>query len=131
MQNADFSGYITRQIQDRSSESGRRIRTTAQTIRTVADQLRNDPNTAMAADLAERGADVVDRVGAYVEQTPLNRMLADAEAFSRRQPWIVATAGLAVGIMASRLLKSTAARRDMVSQSTGLDEPRYTPVGTT
>ena len=128
MQSVDFSGYITKQIEARSSESGRRIRTTAQTVRTVADQLRNDPNTAMAADLAERGADVIDRVGTYVEQTPLDRMLADAERFSRRQPWIVATAGLVAGIMASRLLKSTAARRDF-SDSRG--ETSYTPFGTT
>jgi hypothetical protein len=113
MSTMDFQGYLTKQIEARSSDSGRRIRTTAQTIRTVADQLRNDPNTAMAADFAERGADVIDRIGAYVEQTPLDRMMADAEMFSRRQPWVVATAGLAAGILASRLVKSTAARRAM------------------
>jgi hypothetical protein len=90
-------------------------------MRTVADQLRNDPNTAVAADFAERGADVVDRIGAYVEQTPFEQMMADAEQLSRRQPWIVATAGLAAGIMASRLLKSTAARRNMATP-----EPSYT-----
>lgn len=125
MQSIDFSGYITKQIQSRSAESGKRIRTTAQTMRTVADQLRNDPNTAMAADLAERGADVIDRVGAYVEETPLDQMFADAERLSRRQPWIVATAGLAAGIMASRLLKSTAARREMTAD----DEMPYSPSG--
>jgi hypothetical protein len=87
-------------------------------MRTVADQLRNDPNTAMAADFAERGADVVDRIGSYVEQTPFEQMMADAERLSRQQPWIVATAGLAAGIMASRLLKSTAARRNMTGPQT-------------
>jgi hypothetical protein len=84
-------------------------------MRTVADQLRNDPNTAMAADLAERGAEMIDRVGAYVEETPLDQMMADAEELSRRQPWVIATAGLAAGIMVSRLVKSTAARRDLTS----------------
>jgi hypothetical protein len=113
MSTTDFQGYLTKQIEARSSDSGRRIRTTAQTIRTVADQLRSDPNTAMAADFAERGADFIDRIGAYIEQTPLDRMMADAELFSRRRPWVVATAGLAAGIMASRVVKSTAARRAM------------------
>ncbi|MGB8521150.1 MAG: hypothetical protein WCD38_13405 [Candidatus Tumulicola sp.] len=80
-------------------------------MRTVADQLRSDSNTAMAADLAERGADLIDRVGTYIEGTPLDRMMADAEALGRRQPWIVAGAGIAAGIIASRLLRSTAARR--------------------
>lgn len=109
----DFQGYLTKQIEARSADSGRRIRTTADTIRNVADQLRSDPNTAMAADFAERGAEFIDRIGIYVQQTPLDRMMADAETFSRRNPWVVATAGIAAGILASRLVKSTAARRAM------------------
>lgn len=111
MDTTDFSGYVTKQLEARTADSGRRIKTTAETMRTVAEQLRNDSNTAVAADLAERGADLIDRVGSYIEETPLDRMMADAEALSRRQPWIVAGAGIAAGILASRLLKSTAARR--------------------
>ncbi|HLX26677.1 MAG TPA: hypothetical protein VKR05_06765 [Candidatus Cybelea sp.] len=107
----DFQGYLTKQFEARSSDSGKRIRSTAETIRSVADQLRSDPNTSMAADFAERGADVIDRIGVYVEQTPLDQMMSDAERFSRQNPWVVATAGLAAGILASRLVKSTAARR--------------------
>ncbi|MBV9720127.1 MAG: hypothetical protein JOZ77_12480 [Candidatus Eremiobacteraeota bacterium] len=123
MSTTDFSSYVTEQIESRSADSGRRIRTTAQTIRTVADQLRNDPTTAMAADFAERGADVVDRVGSYIEGTPLKQMVADAEQFSRQQPLAVVGAGLAVGILASRLLKSTAARRDMWSSEETTNTP--------
>jgi len=110
MQN-NLSSYFTRQIESRSTEYGGRIRTTAQTVRTVAQQLREDPNTAAVADFADRGADVVDRVGTYLERTPLDRMMADAERLGRRQPWLVATLGVAAGMFASRLLKSTAARR--------------------
>ncbi|HYL27990.1 MAG TPA: hypothetical protein VEW74_09165 [Candidatus Nitrosotalea sp.] len=111
----DLSNYLTRQIEARSSDYGARILTTAQTVRSVAQQLRDDPNTAAAADLAERGADVIESIGAYVERTPLDRMVADAEAFSRRQPWVLATAGVAAGILMSRLLKSTAARRQSIT----------------
>jgi hypothetical protein len=107
----NFQNYVTKQVQTRSAEYGGRIRTTAQTVRTVADQLREDPATGMAADFAGRGADVLDRVGSYVEQTPLDQMLEDAEALGRRQPLVVAAAALAAGIFVSRLIKSTAARR--------------------
>lgn len=111
MRNNNLSNYIIKKIESQSSEYGGRIRTTARTVRVVAQQLREDPNTAMAADVAERGADVIDRIGTYVQQTPLERIVADAEAMSRKQPWLLATAGVAAGIFASRLLKATSARR--------------------
>ncbi|MGA9274846.1 MAG: hypothetical protein WBV67_15300 [Candidatus Cybelea sp.] len=87
-------------------------------MRTFARELREDPGTVLAADIAERGADVLERVGSYVEQTPLDRMLEDAEALGRRRPWMVATAALAAGIFASRLIKSTAARRQAMNDYT-------------
>jgi hypothetical protein len=111
MQTNDFKSYVTKQLQRRFSQYGGRIRTTGETVRTVAAQLRGDPTTAPAADFADRGADFIDRIGAYVEETPVDRMIADAEALSRRPPWVLASAGIAVGILTSRLLKSTAARR--------------------
>lgn len=87
--------------------------TTADTLRTVAERLRQDPTTEMAADFAERGAAVIENVGTYLESTPLDRMISDAERFSRERPLLVAAAGLTVGMLASRLVKSTAARRQM------------------
>jgi hypothetical protein len=87
------------------------MQTTAEMMRVGAGQLRDNPNAVILSDLAERGADVVDRVGIYLQETPLDRMIADAESFSRRQPWVVAAAGLVTGIAAARLLKSTTAWR--------------------
>ena len=118
MQNNNLSSYVTNGIEARSSEYGGRIRTTAETVRTVAQQLRDDPTTAGAAGMAERGAELVDRIGMYLEQTPLDQMVADAESLGRRQPWMLATVGIAAGIFASRLLKSTAARRNAIEADT-------------
>jgi hypothetical protein len=112
MQSNNLSRLLTDEIEARSSEYGGRIRGTAETVRTVAQQLREDPTTAAAAGLAARGADLADRVGTYLEQTPLERMIADAESLGRRQPWMLATVGIAAGVLASRLIKSTAARRN-------------------
>jgi ElaB/YqjD/DUF883 family membrane-anchored ribosome-binding protein len=109
--NNNLTGYIADQLQNRTAESGRRIRTTARTLRSVAQDLRSDANTVGAAHLAELGADMIDRFGSYVETTDIQTMVSDAERFSREQPWIVATAGIAAGLLASRLIKSTAARR--------------------
>ena len=116
MNGIDISGYVSKQIESRFAESGRRIRTTAQTLRTVAQELRDDPTTSAGADFAERGADFIDRVGSYFEETDLETMMGDAEAFSLRQPLIVAAAGITAGILASRLLKATASRRSRLSE---------------
>ena len=117
MDSTNFSGYLAQQVDERRADSGRRIRKTAQTMRTVAGQLRGDANAAIGADWVERGAEVVDRMGAYVESTSLEQMMADAESLSRRQPWVIAAAGLATGVLAARLLKSTAARRQSRTKS--------------
>ena len=93
------------------SEYGGRLRTTAESVRVIAGQLRDDPNTVLAAGLVRRGAEAIDRIGTYVQVTPLERMAADAEELGRKQPWLLATAGVAAGLFASRLIKATAARR--------------------
>jgi hypothetical protein len=111
MNGSNVNGYFTRQIESRSVDSGRRIRRAAQRLRTLANQLRQAPSTAGAANFADRGAGAVDRVGPYLERANLEQMIADAERFGRRKPLALATAGIAVGMLAARLLKSTAARR--------------------
>jgi hypothetical protein len=86
-----------------------RIHAAAETLRGVARELRDDPATCAVADFAERGAQMIDRAGSYLEQTSLEKMFADARRFSRERPLVVAAAGIAAGIVASRLLKATAA----------------------
>ena len=125
MSTIDFSGYLTKQLENRSAESGRRIRTTAQTLRTVAQELREDATTAAAADFAERGAEWIDRVGSYLERTDFTTMMADAERFSREQPLVVAAAGLATGMLASRLIRATTARRSQMSESVSEPSVEY------
>jgi hypothetical protein len=111
MPNNDLRNYLAKKFETQVSEYGDRLRTTAESVRGIAGQLRDDPNTVLAAGLVRRGADAIDRIGIYVQVTPLERMAADAERLGRKQPWLLATAGVAAGLFASRLLKATAARR--------------------
>ena len=111
MSTFNIGGFIAREVETRAADSGRRVGATAQTLRNVAGDLREDPNTRVVADLALQCSDAVARAGTYLETTSLHQMIADAEQFSRRRPWAMATIGLTAGFMASRLVKSTAARR--------------------
>ncbi len=117
MTNQAISAYLTKQVEIRSTDFGRRFRTTAQTLHTIAEQLRNDATTHATADFADRGADIIDRIGSYFENSDVDVLMAGAEDFSRDRPWAVATIGIATGLLASRLLKSTAARRHAIAES--------------
>ena len=64
----------------------------------------------MAATLAEQGADMVDRVGAYFGQADGQRLLGDAEALARRNPLVAAGAAYVAGLSLSRFLKTSSSR---------------------
>jgi hypothetical protein len=103
-------GRISDQVDQRSTQAGERITGTASDVRTIAQELRNQGKEA-PANLAEQAASQADRLGDYLKGASGDRILRDAEDFARRQPMLVAAAGLALGFAASRLLKASSSRR--------------------
>jgi hypothetical protein len=79
-------------------------------VRSIADELRSQGKEA-PANLAEQVASQADRVGDYLKEANGDRILRDVEDFARRQPMLVAAAGLALGFAASRFLKASSSRR--------------------
>jgi hypothetical protein len=103
-------GRISEQVDQRSTLVGERIAGTAGDVRSIADELRNQGKDA-PANLAEQVASQADRVGDYLKGASGDRILRDVEDFARRQPMLVAAAGLALGFAASRFLKASSSRR--------------------
>jgi hypothetical protein len=103
-------GRIGDQVDQRSTQAGDRIAGTASDVRSIADELRNQGKDA-PANLAEQVASQADRVGDYLKGASGDRILRDVEDFARRQPMLVAAAGLALGFAASRFLKASSGRR--------------------
>ncbi|HEY6706747.1 MAG TPA: hypothetical protein VJB61_04025 [Actinomycetota bacterium] len=103
-------GRISDQVDQRSTQAGERIAGTASDVRSIADELRSQGKDA-PANLAEQVASQADRVGDYLKGASGDRILRDAEDFARRQPMLVAAAGLALGFAASRFLKASSSRR--------------------
>jgi hypothetical protein len=99
------------QVEIRAAQAGAQVRAVAHTVQTLADDFRKEPATALIADLTEQGADAIDRVGAYLEESEFETLLADAEEYTREHPLVAAAGGVAFGIVLSRLVKATAARR--------------------
>ncbi|MFL6186395.1 MAG: hypothetical protein ACJ745_16570, partial [Actinomycetes bacterium] len=98
------------QVDQRSTEAGERIAGTAGDVRSIAQELRGQGKDT-PANLAEQVADQADRVGDYLKGASGDRILRDVEDFARRQPMLVAAAGLALGFAASRFLKASSSRR--------------------
>jgi hypothetical protein len=98
------------QIDQRSTQAGSQVESTAQDIRSVAEQLRNQGKDTPAR-VAEQVADRAESFGTYLRDANGERLLRDVEDVARRQPWLVAGAGLALGFVTSRLLKASSSRR--------------------
>ncbi|HEX7149638.1 MAG TPA: hypothetical protein VF512_19180 [Actinomycetota bacterium] len=103
-------GRISDQVDQRSTQAGERIAGTASDVRSIAEELRSQGKDAPAT-LAEQVAGQADRVGDYLKGASGDRILRDVEDFARRQPMLVAAAGLALGFAASRFLKASSSRR--------------------
>ena len=103
-------GRVSDQVDQRSTQAGERIAGTASDVRSIAEELRAQGKDA-PANLAEQVAGQADRVGDYLKGASGDRILRDAEDFARRQPMLVAAAGLALGFAASRFLKASSSRR--------------------
>ncbi len=98
------------QVNRRSSDAGERVQSTAADVRSVAEELRRQGKDAPAS-YAEQAAERAERLGGYLHEADGDRILRDVEDFGRRNPWAVVAGGMALGFMASRLLKASSSER--------------------
>ena len=103
-------GRLRDQVDQRSTHAGDQVQSAAQDVRKVAEQLRGQGKDT-PAKVAEQVADRAESFGSYLRDADGERLLGDAEAVARRQPWLVAAGGLALGFAASRFLKASSSRR--------------------
>jgi hypothetical protein len=119
------------QVDQRSTMAGEQARSAAQTLRDTASQLRaeGDPQKARFAQVAEQGADRLERVGGYLTTADADELLGRVESIARRQPWLVAGAGLLLGIAAGRLMKASSSERYRASDGyrVAATPPVYAP----
>ena len=103
-------GRVREQVDQRSSEAGEKVTSTASDLRSVGEQLREQGKDA-PAKLAEQAAERTERLGSYLSESDADRILSDVEDFARKQPWAVVAGGLALGFAASRFLKASSSER--------------------
>jgi ElaB/YqjD/DUF883 family membrane-anchored ribosome-binding protein len=97
---------IRRQLDGRSTQAGDEVTTTADALRRVGDQLRQEGKTG-TAQYAERAAEPVERLGRYLTEADGDRLLRDAEQFARRRPWVAVMGGATLGFLVARFIKAS------------------------
>jgi hypothetical protein len=118
-------GRIRDEVDRRSTEWGEQIRSVGSAMRSSSESLRQEGNV-QAAQLSDRAAETVERVGSYLADRDADTLIRDVEDFARRQPWVVALGGLAVGFVAARLVKASSARAEGWEEgSMEVPEPSY------
>lgn len=125
-------GRVSQQVDQRSTQAGEQVHGTAEDVRSFAQQLR-DQGKDKPAQYAEQAADRAERVGGYLQDADGDRILNDVEDFGRRNPWAVVAGGMALGFVASRMLKASSNERyrSTAQQSYGSGTPALEPrVGT-
>jgi hypothetical protein len=103
-------GRIREQVDRRSTQVGEQVGSGVSDVRSVADELRKQGKDTPAR-YAEQVADRGERLGGYLRDSDGERLLGDVEDFARRNTWVVALGGLALGFAASRLLKASSTER--------------------
>ena len=119
-------GRLRDQVDQRSTQAGERLASTATDVRSVAEELRRQGKDTPAR-MVEQAAGQADRAANYLRQASGDRILRDVEDFARSKPWAVAAGGVALGFAASRFLKASSSRRYREGQA---GYPRQAPATT-
>jgi hypothetical protein len=114
------------QIDQRSTDAGRRISEQGSDLRAVGDQLRQQGKEG-PAKLADRAAEQVEKAGGWLTEADADRILHDVEDVARKNPWAVVAGGMALGFMASRFLKASSSDRYRTSMGQAQSSPYQPP----
>jgi len=107
---AQARSKLREQVDQRSTQAGQQAKGAAGDVRSVAEELRRQGKDSPAR-FAEQAADRVERAGGWLEESDGDRILRDVEDFGRRNPWAIVAGGLALGFVASRLLRASSRDR--------------------
>jgi hypothetical protein len=107
-------GRVREQVDQRSTQAGEQVASTARDVRAVSEELRKQGKDK-PAQLADQAAERAERLGSYLKESDADRILSDIEDFGRKQPWAIVAGGLALGFLGSRFLKASSRQRYQAS----------------
>jgi hypothetical protein len=94
------------QVALRKDQTAQGLSAVSSSVRTMGDQLRQNEQTSNYAQYAHQAADQIDRFSGYLRSHEPREIVGDAEDWARRNPALFLGAAVALGLLASRFLKS-------------------------
>ena len=100
-----LGGVINEQVDTRSTQAADQISNVAEAIRKAGESAAEQ--TPAAGKAANAAADRLDLIGGYLQNSSGEQIVNDIQEFARKQPWVVAGAAAALGLMTARFLKAS------------------------
>ena len=119
---------IKQQLDSRSTQAGEQVSGTADALRRVGEQLKQDGQEAPAR-YARQAAQPVERLGRYLTGSDGERILQDAEQFARRRPWVTAVGGVVLGFVVARFIKASSTSGDRQQMQAPNGDQAALPMG--
>jgi ElaB/YqjD/DUF883 family membrane-anchored ribosome-binding protein len=116
------SDRVREQVDTRSTQAGEQLGSVADAMRRTGQSLRDEGSDA-PAKVTDAVAERAERMGSYLREADADAILRDVENLARRQPWLFAAGGAALGLIASRFLKASSGGR--YSSQNGGSTPGY------
>jgi hypothetical protein len=109
---ARSQAFISAQLTERAAAAGTMMSSLAGDFRRIAAELRSSETIRGSSQVADRGADILERAGSYLQSAGGERLIADAASLTHQCKWVIATAALATGFATSRGLKAVTVGRE-------------------
>jgi len=107
----------TSQITMRKDQAAQGLSTVSSSMRQMGDNLRQNEQTSGYAQYVDQAAEHVDRFAGYLQNRDPRQIMYDAENWARRNPALLLGGAFALGLLASRFLKSGMGGQSQSSRS--------------
>ena len=108
---------VTAQIATRKDQAAQGLSTVSSAVRQMGDNLRQNDQTSGYAQYVNQAADQIDRFSGYLQNHEPRQLVSDAERWARRNPVLFLGGAFALGLLASRFLKSGMGGQSQSSRS--------------
>jgi hypothetical protein len=113
----------TSQIAVRKDQAAQGLNAVSSSMRQMGDNLHQNEQTSGYAQYIHQAADQVDRFSSYLRNREPQQIMSDTENWARRNPALVLGGAFALGLLASRFLKS--GMRGQSGQNSSPNRPYY------
>jgi uncharacterized membrane protein YdfJ with MMPL/SSD domain len=97
---------VTSQLATRKDQAAQGLSTVSSAVRQMGDNLQQNEQTSGYAQYVNQAADQIDRFSGYLQHHEPRQLVSDAESWARRNPALFLGGAFALGLLASRFLKS-------------------------